>query len=120
MEARQFDIDLAQTKPRLAPHLEVNVTHVVHEGDLVPAEYVFSTSRPFAKRAQFDPWAVPLFTRFDGLLTVAEVFEAARAEDDLPPELGLENFILLVKRSIEAGFLILPEEDLGLTLPWAV
>ena len=115
-----FAADLARTKPRLAPRLEVTVTHVVDEGSLVPAEYVFDTGRPFAKRAQFDPWAVPLFMRFDGSATVKEIYEVARAEDEMAPEFGLEDFILLVTRSIEAGFLILSPEELGLKLPWAV
>jgi SAM-dependent methyltransferase len=115
----RFAADLARSKPRLAPRLEVTVTHVVHEGSLVPAEYIFDTGRPFAKRAQFDPWAVPLFMRFDGHLTVREIYEVARAEEDMPPEFGLENFLLLVTRSIEAGFLILSSEELGMNLPWS-
>ena len=115
----QFDTDLARAKPRLAPHLEVTVTHVVDEGSLVPVEYIFSADRPFAKRAQFDPWAIPLLTRFDGLLTVAEVYDAARAEEEMPHEFGVEHFILLVTRSIEAGFLILSADELGLSVPWA-
>jgi len=115
----QFTAELAQAKPRLAPHLQVTVTHVVNEDSLIPAEYIFSTDRPFAKRARFDPWAVPLFTRFDGLLTVAEIYDAARAEEDMPNEFGLEDFILLVTRSIEAGFLILSAEEMCLRVPWS-
>ena len=115
-----FNAHLAQAKPQLAPRLEVTVTHVVHEGSLVPAEYVFETRRPFATRVQFDPWAIPLFMRFDGRLTVREIYEVARAEDEMPEEFGLENFIVLVTRSIEAGFLILPPEEVGVKLPWAI
>jgi Methyltransferase small domain len=115
----RFAADLARARPRLAPRLEVTVTHVVHEGSLIPAEYIFDTGRPFAKRAQFDPWAVPLFMRFDGCLTVREIYEVARVEEEMPQEFSLENFILLVTRSIEAGFLILSPEELGLKLPWA-
>jgi len=114
-----FATDLARARPRLAPRLEVTVTHVVDEGSLVPAEYVFDTGRPFAKRAQFDPWAVPLFMRFDGCLSVKEIYDIAQAEEELPQEFGLENFILLVTRSIEAGFLILSPEELGIETPWA-
>ncbi|HYW71878.1 MAG TPA: hypothetical protein VE961_12640, partial [Pyrinomonadaceae bacterium] len=114
-----FAADLARAKPRLAPRLEVTVTHVVHEGSLVPAEYVLDTGRPFAKRAQFDPWAIPLFMRFDGCLTVKEIYDIAQAEADVPQEFGLEDFILLVTRSIEAGFLILSAEELGMKIPWA-
>jgi hypothetical protein len=115
----RFAADLARAKPRLAPRLEVIVTHVVDEGSLVPAEYVFDTGRPFAKRAQFDPWAIPLFMRFDGSLTVEEIYDIAQAEEEVPREFGLEDFILLVTRSIEAGFLILSAEELGMKIPWA-
>jgi hypothetical protein len=114
----RFAADLARSKPRLAPRLEVTVTHVVHEGSLVPAEYIFDTGRPFAKRAQFDPWAVPLFMRFDGGLSVREIFDVAKREDEMPEGFGLENFILLVTRSIEAGFLILSPAELDLKVPW--
>ena len=37
----------------------------------------------------------------------------------MPEEFGLKDFILLVTRSIEAGFLILSAEELGLTVPRA-
>lgn len=116
----QFAVDLAHAKPQLAPRLEITVRHVVHEGSLVPAEYVFSVGRPFEKRGQFDPWAIPMFTRFDGCLTVAEIYEAARAEGEMPEAFGLEDFVLLVTRSIEAGFLILSAEQLGLEVPWSM
>src|SRR5262249_16269727 len=56
-----FAADLAQAKPQLAPGLEVTVRHVVHEGSLVPAEYIFNAERPLAQRAQFDPWPIPQF-----------------------------------------------------------
>jgi hypothetical protein len=92
---------------------------VVHEGSLIPAEYIFDTGRPFAKRAQFDPWAVPLFMRFDGCLSVREIYEVARVEEEMPQEFSLDNFILLVTRSIEAGFLILSAEELGMEIPWS-
>jgi len=115
-----FAVDLVQAKPQLAPHLEITVRHVVHEGSLVPAEYVFGAERPFTKRAQFDPWAIPLFTRFDGCATVGEIYEAGREEGEMPEAFRLEDFVLLVTRSIEAGFLILNSAELGLTLPWSV
>lgn len=106
-----FKTTLPTTKPRLAPHLEVHVTHVVHEDSLVPAEYIFATSRPFAKRVRIDAWALPLFLRFNGESTVAEVYDAGRADSEMPPQFGLSDFIVLITRSIETGFLILPDNE---------
>jgi SAM-dependent methyltransferase len=104
----EFAAHLPQTNPMLAPHLEVMVTYVVDEGSLVPGEYIFATSRPFAKRVRFDDWTIPLFMRFDGKTTVAQIYEAAKTGSEVPEEFGIDDFVLLVTRSIEAGFLILP------------
>ena len=106
-----FAEQLTHATPRLGPYLEVQVTHVVHEGALAPADYIFFTNRPFAKRVRMDDWATGLFMRFDGKATVAEVYDASRADSDMPPGFAINDFLLLVTRSIEAGFLVLPDTD---------
>jgi SAM-dependent methyltransferase len=113
-----FAVRLPQATPRLAPHLELDVTYVVHEGSLVPGEYILATNRPFAKRVKFDDWAVGLFMRFDGKTTVAQAFEAAKAESRVPEQFALDDLVLLLTRSIEAGFLILPRANCEVS--WSV
>jgi SAM-dependent methyltransferase len=117
LSSSDFRAKLADSAPRLAPHLEVTVTHVVQQCSLVPAEYVLSTDRPFAKRVRFDDWAIPLLTRFDGTLTVTQIYDAAAKESEVPDGFGLADFLTLVTRSLEVGFLIIPEIDIE--LPWA-
>ncbi|HMH45168.1 MAG TPA: methyltransferase, partial [Pyrinomonadaceae bacterium] len=111
VSAPDFAAELARITPRLAPRLEVQVTHVVHEGSLAPAEYIFIANRPFAKRVRMDDWAIGLFMRFDGQSTVAQIYEAARDDSEMPVEFDLNEFILLVTRSLEAGFLVLSDSD---------
>ena len=104
-----FSLALSHARPRLAPRLEVKVTYVVDEGSLAPAQYVFETDKPFSLKVKFDDWMVPLLTRFDGNTEVAEVYQKARAEGEIPSEFKLEDFFSLLSRAFEGGFLQLAE-----------
>lgn len=104
-----FLVELASMHPRLAPRLQVIVTHVVHEGALVPAEHIFETDKPFAARGQMDGWMVPLFARLDGQQSPKAIYDQAQADGELPEGFALEDFTALVERMIERGFLVLPE-----------
>jgi hypothetical protein len=108
LEAK-FVNSLAQSRPAFAPRLQVTATHVVYEGALVPAEFIFETDKPFNARGRVDRWMVPMFTRFDGSLTPEEIYASAQSNDDLPEGFGLEDFTHLVARMIERGFLTLPD-----------
>lgn len=105
-----FISSLAQSRPSLAPRLQVTATHVVFEGSLVPAEFIFETDKPFEVRGRVDGWMVPLFVRFDGKLTPHEIYDNAKATGDLPEGFMLEDFVGLVSRMIERGFMSLPDE----------
>jgi SAM-dependent methyltransferase len=108
-----FAVGLVEATPRLAPRLEVKVTYVVDEGALAPAQYLFETDKPFSLRVKFDEWMVPLLTGFDGKSKVADVYEKARSEGEIPGEFRLEDFAVLVSRAIEGGFLQLTAEVAG-------
>jgi len=96
---------LAASRPRLAQRLELTARHVVVDGDLAPAEFVFSIAQGFEASLRLDPWVVPLLARLTGRLTVNEVYEQARAADDLPPKFTIEAFVDLVRLNIERGFM---------------
>ncbi|PWT88926.1 MAG: hypothetical protein C5B55_12275 [Blastocatellia bacterium] len=96
--------DLRKGTPTLAPRLEVKVTHVVHDGSLVPADFLFDVDKPFPARARFESWMVPLLTRLDGKTTLAEIYGEAAAKGGIPEQFNLEDFVLLVTRTIELGF----------------
>jgi SAM-dependent methyltransferase len=106
-----FMEQLADLKPRLAPRLEVKVTHVVYEGDLVPAEYLFETDRPFSAIARLDRWMVPLFTRCNGSLTPEQIFAVASEHNELPEGFTLADFLQLLVRMVERGYLVLPDTE---------
>ncbi len=98
---------LREATPRLSPRLEVKVTHVVHEGSLVPADFLFEIDKPFEAHVRFDSWMVPLLARLEGKTTLAKIYEDARAEASIPEEFKLENFAVLVARALEMGFITL-------------
>lgn len=101
--ARQPDFPawIAQSRPRLSPDLALTARHVVREGELVPAEFVFSVDNSFRAALRPDPWIVPLLARFNGRRTVREVFENAGAEGDLPDGFDLQSFAALVQKMID-------------------
>lgn len=103
-----FLAELAHMRLRLAPRLQVIVTHVVHEGELVPAEYIFETDKPFTARGRIDRWMVPLFTRFDGERSLQDIYEQAQENGELPDGFAFEHFTGLLTRMLECGFLALP------------
>lgn len=106
-ECRQpgFFERLAKSRPRLAPQLQLIVRHVVRDGALVPAEFTFEIENGVQAALRPDGWVVPLLARLEGNRTVAEVFETARAGDELPAGFGLEDFAGLVRGMIERGFM---------------
>jgi SAM-dependent methyltransferase len=104
-----FFEELQQARPALAPGLLVRVTHVVHEGSLVPAEFLFETDKPFTAVGRLDPWMVPLIARFDGTKTPGQIYNDAKPGSELPEDFGLRDFTELVARLIERGYLILQD-----------
>lgn len=102
---------LIESSPQLAPRLQVKSKQVVHEGSLVPPEFIFETDKPFAARDSFDAWMVPVLARFDGKTTVARVYEDARSDAALPDGFRLEDFVALVSRTVEAGYIVLSSKD---------
>jgi hypothetical protein len=105
--------DLAEVAVRLAPRLQVIITHVVHEGALTSAEHVFETDKPFAARGVFDRWMVPLLARCDGVLSPRKIYEQSKMSGELPDGFELADFTSLIARMLERGFLLLPEPPIG-------
>jgi SAM-dependent methyltransferase len=102
-----FLATLEQATPRLAPRLEVKITHVVHDGSLVPADYLFEIDKPFEAHARFEAWMVPLVARLDGKTSLAKIYEDARVAGAMPEDFKLQNLAVLVARTIGLGFTLL-------------
>jgi hypothetical protein len=103
---------LSQARPYLSSHLQVNVMHVVHERALVPSEFVFETHKPFTLKARLDPWMVPLVSEFDGQKTPADIYENAKNRSEIPEKFAMTDFLDLVTKMIQSGFLLLPSEQM--------
>jgi SAM-dependent methyltransferase len=111
---RQPDFNewLAACRPRLPSALELTARHVVQDGSLVPAEFVFSISSGVENALRPDAWLVPLVARLEGNQSVRQVFENARQASELPEGFALEDFSRLVEVMIERGLLELVSETL--------
>jgi hypothetical protein len=99
---------LAQARLRLAPQLELRVRHIVHEGMLIPAEFIFEVDRPFACAMRIDGWVTPLIARLDGATTPSEIHAAALVKDELPTGFELSDFLELLATLIDRGYLLAP------------
>jgi hypothetical protein len=96
---------LSSFKPRLAPALQVTVTHVVRHGALVPAEFVLTSERPFLVATKVDPWMMPVMAEFDGHRTSAELYKAASEASALPESFKFNDLIDLIVRMVDRGYL---------------
>ncbi|MBI5383076.1 MAG: class I SAM-dependent methyltransferase [Verrucomicrobia bacterium] len=112
-EERGFSEWLAQSRPRLSPHFELNVRHVVQEGTLVPAEFVFEADRPFKSAMRIDGWVAPLAARFNGQRTPAEIHAEAKSGGEMPADFELRHFTDLLGLLVENGFLALPQNPVA-------
>ncbi len=95
----------AGSRPALAPQLELTIRHVMQEGELVPAEFIFAVEAGFQAALRLDGWLVPLVARLSGDKTVEEIFAASRSADELPAGFNLEAFLDLVRRMISLGLM---------------
>lgn len=95
---------LSNSRPRLAPGLQLTVRHAVHEGHLAPMEFMFSIERGLQAALRLDGWVVPLLARLEGKLSVAEMIQGARQTDELPQTFDDAAFLNLVRMMIERGF----------------
>ena len=96
---------LAESRPQPAARLLLTARHVVQDGELVPAEFVFSLEAGFSAALRPDAWVVPLVARLNGKISVRAMFAAAEQADELPAGFTLAAFLDLVQRMIERGFL---------------
>lgn len=96
---------LAAARPKLAPKLELNVRHLNCDGELTPAEVVFSVSGAFEAAIKPDAWVAPLIARLNGKLSVREVYDQAAAADELPAGFPFEAFADLVRIMVERSLL---------------
>ncbi|MFO1498770.1 MAG: class I SAM-dependent methyltransferase [Verrucomicrobiota bacterium] len=94
-----------QARLRLSPACQLTVRHVVQDEQLVPAEFTFEVDQPFPAAMRIDGWVTPLVARLNGATTPVEVYAAARAADELPPDFRLDDFASLLALLVERGFL---------------
>jgi SAM-dependent methyltransferase len=102
---------LQAAKPRLSPHLEVNIREVVKEGALTTAAVTLTAEDAFLAYLRTDAWTIPLISAFDGRRTLQDVFNAAHTTGQMPGDFTLAAFTDFVALLIERGFLELAPAD---------
>lgn len=105
-----FVSGLMAARPKLAERLQVKVTHVISEGSLVPAEFIFEIDEPFQAAAKFESWMVPLLARLDGVTTLSKIFDEAKERGEIPDDFALEDFCGLVAGAMSLGYIELPAD----------
>ena len=96
---------LKTAKPRLSPHLEVDVRQVVKENALVAGAVTLTAEAAFSSQLRTDAWTIPLISAFDGHRTVEQVFDEARRGGQMPGDFPSAAFADFVALLIERGFL---------------
>ncbi len=96
---------LADARPRLSPHLELNIRHVVQGGAMTADSAILTAKRALSAMVQPDVWVARTVTQIDGRQTVAEVFETARQAGHVPENFTLAVFVDFVGQMIERGLL---------------
>jgi hypothetical protein len=105
---------LKSAKPRLAPHLEINVRHVVKNGALISGSAMLESESGFSTALRPDAWTIPLISSFEGRLTVEQVYNQAKKAKRTPSDFPLPAFVEFVALLVEQGFL---EVDVRSPLP---
>lgn len=100
-----FENWLTDQKPRLAAELELKARHIVRQGELVPAEFVFSVEKPLPTALRTDGFVVPLIARLNGQFSVRQVYDYAMQNNELPAGFPLDGYVGLVASMIEEGLL---------------
>jgi hypothetical protein len=101
----QFLDWLAAARPRLCPQLESHCHSVVRNGVMVPISAVLDARAPLSATVQPDVWIARLLERLEGTQTVAQTFEAARRDSQMPADFTLAAFVDLIGKMIERGLL---------------
>ena len=83
----------------------MNVRYATHGGKLALADVTFTTARGILGKAAIEPWIAPWMVRFDGALSVADVYAAARTDGAFPQEFAPNDFGELVSLMLMHGFL---------------
>jgi SAM-dependent methyltransferase len=97
--------ELYNKRPRLAPTLQLNISHIVENGTMTPHEFILKTDIPFSVSTKIDPVILSAMIDMDGSRSVKEIFETRRGAGKLPEAIGLEEFNDLVSTLIERGYL---------------
>ena len=103
---------LLAMKPRVSPHMNLNIRHQVESGEFVPRDFALSTLFPFQTDTRLQPWMCSMICRCDGTHTIAELHGICKESGWIRPETPMKEFAGLAKVLISGGFLEVDEARL--------
>src|SRR6202790_2250342 len=96
---------LLQAKLVATPGIEINVRHILRDGEISAENFTLSIGSPFATDGKVQPWMALLLPRCDGKTTAADLFEMAKQNGWIVPDTPSEEFCRLLATMISGGFL---------------
>jgi SAM-dependent methyltransferase len=94
-----------QSRLRLSPELNLAVLNKVHEGALVPEEFLLRVKYPFDTEAKCPRWCAALVIACDGKKTGVELLNSLKAEGAIDPETDVTQFAEVIRVLLGSGFL---------------
>jgi carbamoyltransferase len=94
-----------EAKPIATQGTEINVRHVLRDGEISTESFTLSVEYPFATDCRVQPWMAMLLPKCDGKTTVAELFGMAKENSFIAPETPAVEFCRLFATLISGGFL---------------
>jgi len=106
--AADFGSLLRAARPRLSPHLELHVSHVVEDGRLVPSTFELASEFPFAVKLA-GGWLAMLAAACDGRKTTVDLLAELQQREIIPADTPESQFLLDIHKLISCGFLEIDE-----------
>lgn len=94
------------SRPALAPNLELVVTHRMRNGQMVPEDYEFKVHGAAQTKGKTPPWMARTLVLCDGTKTWREHFERLRGAGEIPPHAKAGEFARMLHALVASGAVI--------------
>jgi len=112
-----FDSVLLETRPILAPDIEVRMSHRAVDGRLHAASCQASTRGPFHFSTEGPPGLAFFFERCDGSRTFGRLRQEMVELSVVPAEAPVEEFTSFARALVGGGLLLIPEHPMTVASP---
>jgi SAM-dependent methyltransferase len=105
-EASSVSVErLLSSRLRVSPDLNLAVLHKVHQGSLVPEEFLLRVNYPFDAECKCPRWCAGLVSACDGSRTASETLQALKSDGVVDPHTEPAEFADVIRVLLGSGFL---------------